>query len=148
MATASWYGQSSLGQYSATAGRRVDWVGHTIVVTLHTATYTPNQDTHVFQSDLTNELATGGGYTAGGLTLAGKTTAYDATTNETRLDANDALWAAMTNTFRYAVVACTTPGSAATNPLLGWVDLGATTITGTDFTIVWAATGILKSTAA
>lgn len=147
MATANAYGQHSLGQYSATAARRVDWVTDTIKVTLHTATYVPNQDTHVFASDLTNELATGGGYTVGGITLASKTTAYDATTNQTRLDAADVTWTAMSNTFRYAVVWKDT-GTAATSPLIGFVDLGATTITGTDFTIQWAATGIVVSTAA
>jgi hypothetical protein len=89
MATAAVYGNHLLGQYSATAARRVDWVTDTIKCTLHTATYAPNQDTHTFASDLTNELATGGGYTAGGVTLASKTTAYDSATNQTRLDAAD-----------------------------------------------------------
>src|SRR3954452_21956801 len=104
MATAAVYGNHLLGQYSATAARRVDWVTDTIKCTLHTATYAPNQDTHTFASDLTNELATGGGYTAGGVTLASKTTAYDSATNQTRLDAADVSWAGMSNTFRYAVV--------------------------------------------
>jgi hypothetical protein len=146
MATAAVYGNHLLGQYSATAARRVDWVTDTIKCTLHTATYAPNQDTHTFASDLTNELATGGGYTAGGVTLASKTTAYDSATNQTRLDAADVSWAGMSNTFRYAVVWKDT-GTAATSPLIGYVDLGATTITGTTFTIQWDPTGVVILTA-
>jgi hypothetical protein len=146
MATAAVYGNHLLGQYSATAARRVDWVTDTIKCTLHTATYAPNQDTHTFASDLTNELATGGGYTAGGVTLASKTTAYDSATNQTRLDAADVSWAGMSNTFRYAVVWKDT-GTAATSPLIGYVDLGATTITGTTFSIQWDPTGVVVLTA-
>jgi hypothetical protein len=146
MATAAVYGNHLLGEYSATAARRVDWVTDTIKCTLHTATYAPNQDTHTFASDLTNELATGGGYTAGGVTLASKTTAYDSATNQTRLDAADVSWAGMSNTFRYAVVWKDT-GTAATSPLIGFVDLGATTITGTTFSIQWDPTGVVVLTA-
>lgn len=147
MATANWYGQSPLGQYSSTAARRVDWPTDTIKVTLHTATYTPNQDTHVFASDLTNELSTGSGYTAGGVTLATKSTSYDSTTNEARLIAGNAAWTNLTATFRYAVIWKDT-GTAGTSPLLGYVDLGATTISGTNFTLTPDATGWLKITAA
>ena len=50
-----------------TGGR--DWDSDTFVITCHTSSYTPSI-THVFQSDLTNELGTGNGYTAGGLTIA------------------------------------------------------------------------------
>ena len=51
-----------------TGGR--DFDGDTFKITLHTSTYTPTV-THVFQSELSNELTTSGGYTAGGLTLTG-----------------------------------------------------------------------------
>jgi hypothetical protein len=148
MASANWYGQALLGQYSATAARRVDWVTDTIKCTLHTATYTPNQDTHVFFSDATNELTTGGGYTAGGVTLGTKSTSYDATTNETRLIAANAVWTSATFTVRYALIWKDT-GSAATSPLLGYIDLGAQTITSGTFTVAFdAVSGVLKITAA
>lgn len=42
--------------------------------TLHTSAYTPNRQTHDFVDDLTGELATGAGYTAGGVTVAGSRT--------------------------------------------------------------------------
>ena len=146
MATANWYGQALLGQYSATAARRVDWVTDTIKCSLHTTTYVPNQDTHVFFSDATNELSTAGGYTAGGLALSGKSTSYDAATNESRLIAANAQWTGATFACRYALVWKDT-GTASTSPLLGYVDLGAQSITGGTFTITWDATGVLKITA-
>ena len=45
--TSKWFGNALLGQYSATAARRVDWVTDTIKCSLHTVTYTPDQDVHV-----------------------------------------------------------------------------------------------------
>jgi hypothetical protein len=50
----------------------VDYLSDTIKARLHTASYVPNLDTHETIADLTNELAASGGYTAGGVTLAGK----------------------------------------------------------------------------
>jgi hypothetical protein len=116
-------------------------------VALTTSAYTPAQDTHNFFDDVTNEI-TGTGYTAGGVTLAGKTTAYDATSNETRLDANDASWTTASFTARRAVVYKDT-GTASTSPLLGYVDFGGDqTVSSGTFTIQWDATGVLKITAA
>lgn len=144
--TAKWYGAGLLGQYSATAARRVDWVPDTIKIALTTSSYTPNQDTHDFFDDITNEVS-GTGYTAGGATLASKTTAYDSSTNETRLDAADPSWATATFTTRYAVVYKDT-GTASTSPLLGYVDFGGDqTVSGATFGITFDSTGVLKVTA-
>lgn len=55
----------------------VDYLSDTIKCRLHTATYTPNLDTHETIADLTNEV-TGTGYSAGGVTLASKTITYTA----------------------------------------------------------------------
>jgi hypothetical protein len=145
--SAKWYGLALTGQYGSTAANRVDWVNDTIKCALTTATYAPNQDTHDFFDDVTNEV-TGSGYTAGGVTLGTKTLTYDAATNETRLDAADALWATSTITARYAVVYKST-GTASTSALLGYVDFGGDqTTSAADFTIQWDATGVLKITAA
>ena len=146
-ATTFWYGNALLGQWSATAARRVNWTGDTIKCSLHTSGYTPNQDTHDFQDDLTNEVS-GTGYTAGGVTLANKTATYDAASNEMRLDADDPAWTAVTITTRYAAFWVDTAGAAATDPLLAYMDFGGDqTVTGGNFTIVLAATGLLKVTA-
>lgn len=142
-----WYGNGLTGQFGTTAARRVDWVTDTIKVSLHTSTYTPNQDTDVFFSAATNEVS-GTGYTAGGYTLTGKSVAYDATTNQTRLIAADASWTSATFTTSQAVIWKDT-GSAATSPLLGWVDFGGNeTVTTGNFTITWDVTGVLKLTVA
>lgn len=149
MATAKWYGQALLGQYSTTAARRVDWVTDSVKVGLTTSSYTPNQDTHVFYSDITNELTTTGGYTAGGVALGTKTSTYDATSNELRLDAADTSWTSATFTAAFAFIYVDTAGAGTTDPLLGWVDFGGNqTVTSGTFTIQWDATGVLKITAA
>jgi hypothetical protein len=140
--SAFWYGNALLGQYSTTAGRRVNWTADTIVVSLHTSTYVPNQDTHTFETDLTNEV-TGGGYTR--QTLGTKSTTYTGGTNTLALIAAATTWTSVTFTARYAVVIDTSPGTTATNPLLGYVDFGADqTVNSGNFTITWAADGVLK----
>lgn len=144
--TAFWYGNGLKGQYSATAARRVDWVTDTIKVALTTSSYTPNQDTHDFFDDITNEI-TGTGYSAGGASLANKTLTYDTSTNQTRLDADDTVWSTSTITARYAVIYKDT-GTASTSPLLGYIDFGADqTTSAADFTISYDSTGVLRITA-
>lgn len=146
--TAFWYGNALLGQYSATAARRIDWVTDTIKTGLTNSTYSPNQDTHTFYSDITNELATSGGYTAGGVALGTKSVSYDATTNETRLIAANTSWASATFTARYSFTYSDTAGASTTDPLMGYVNFGADqSVSSGTFTIQWDATGVLKITA-
>jgi hypothetical protein len=143
--TAGWFGPSLVGQYSATAARRVDWVTDTIKVALVTSSYTRDNDLHDFFNDITNEI-TGTGYTAGGATLGSKTDAIDTTANEARLDAADTTWTTSTLTARQAIIYKDT-GTASTSPLISWVDFGAdvSTTAGT-FQITWDSTGVAKIT--
>ena len=117
-------------------------------VMLCTSTYTPNQDTHQFKSDITNEI-TGTGYTAGGQVLSSVTLTYTGATNVLSLDAADSVWTGSTITARYAVIYDDTPATDATKPLIAYVDFGAdqSDSSGT-FTITWDATGIATITAA
>ncbi|WP_280471022.1 hypothetical protein [Nocardia cyriacigeorgica] len=142
--TAKWYG---LG-LKAAFNKEIDWDSDTIKVMLCTSAYAPNQDTHAYKSDITNEV-TGTGYTAGGATLASCTSTYTAGTNTVTLDAADTSWANSTITARYAVVYDATPATDATRPVLGYVDFGqdVSTTAGT-FSIVWDAAGILTISAA
>lgn len=121
----------------------IDLDTDTIKVALVTSTYTPNQDTHVFFSDVTNEV-TGTGYTAGGAALAGKAVTQDDTDNEGVFDANDVSWTTATITARAAVLYKDT-GTGSTSPLICYIDFGADKVsTAGTFTIAWNAEGILN----
>src|SRR3954464_9074670 len=109
--------------------KQVDWDSDALVWTLHTSTYAPNQDTHAFVSDLTNELSTGGGYTAGttgggGLAIASPTVTYTAANswgtsraNSTAYALDDVFRPASANGFLYRVaVAGTSAASPPTFP--------------------------------
>ncbi len=111
--TSRQYGQLNLHR----GAKRINWTADTHVVTLHTATYAPDQDVHDFQNDLTSELPTANGYTVGGIALANKTATYDGATNTVKEDADDVVWNPSTLTWRTVVVTDTTPGTAATNPV-------------------------------
>lgn len=134
------------GSYHAkVANKEINWSSDTIKVALCTSTYVPNQDTHAYFSDVTNEVV-GTGYTAGGATLASKTVTYTAATNTQTFDAADTSWAASTITARYAVVYDST-GTASTSALIGYVDFGADVVSsGGTFSITWDAAGIFTAT--
>lgn len=126
----------------------INVVSHTLKATLHTSSYTPNKDTHRYQSSLTNELSTGSGYTSGGLSLSGKSLTYDSSTDTAWLDCDDLLWDPSTLTARYCVIADVNSGSAATNPLIGWIDFEANKSSDNGpFKVVVAATGLVRETA-
>ena len=123
----------------------INWGSDTIKVALTTSAYTPDQDAHDFFNDITNEV-TGTGYTAGGATLASKTSTYTSGTNTQALDAADVTWSSSTITARYGVIYKST-GTASTSPLIGYVDFGADVISsGGPFTITWDAAGAISFT--
>lgn len=150
--TAKWFGLAIAQAFGGTAAGtapNIDWLSDTIKVQLHTSSFTPDQDTMDFQNDLTNEVANGNGYTTGGATLANKTLSYTGATNVIKFDADDVQWTSSTITARYAVIVDTTPGSSATNPVLGYVDFGADVVSSNGtFTITWDAAGVFTITPA
>lgn len=126
----------------------INWTSHTIKAMLCTSAYVPDQDTHQYRSSVTNEVS-GTGYTAGGVALAGKTVTYTPGTNTLVLDASDTQWPDSTITGRYLVLYDDTPSTAATKPLIGYIDFGADVSTTSGvFTSVWDAAGILAMTTA
>lgn len=129
--------------------KEIDLDTDTIKVALLTSAYTPNQDVHDYFDDVSSYEVTGTGYTAGGATLTGKTVSYDAPTNTITFDADDVVLASSTITARYAVVYDASPATAATRPLIGYVDFTSDqSSTNGNFTITWDATGIVKVTVA
>lgn len=122
---AKWYGQALLGQYGATASRRVDWANDTIKIALVKAAYTPDQDAHDFWNDVSANEAAGTNYTAGGKELFEKAVSYDSATNTLRMKAKTVEWKEVTVEYRYGVI-YKEFGTSAESPLLGFIDTGAT----------------------
>lgn len=123
--------------------KEIDWDSDTVKVALTTSAYVPNVDTHEYFDDVTNEV-TGTGYTAGGATLASKTSVYD--TGVHTLDAANTSWASSTITARFAVIYVDT-GIASTSPLIAYLDFAEdkSSSDGT-FQITWGAAGIITFT--
>lgn len=136
-ATGKVYGLHAKDQYGATAADRIDWVNDDVRMSLHTSSYTPNQDTHDYYDDLTNELAASGGYSSGGVALTGKTLTYDGASNTVRLKADAVTYSSLTpsGAIRYAV-ARKHNASASAAHLIFYVDMGADqSPSGIDFTV-------------
>lgn len=129
--------------------KEVDWDTDDIKVMLVSSGYTPSQDDHDYLDDVQAFEVTGTGYTAGGVSLAGKTTTLDKANNVVILDANDVTWANSTITARYAVVYDNSGASAAAKPLVGYLDLLTDSASNNgNFVIQWDASGIVRITVA
>ena len=140
--SALWFGNA----FVSMANKLLDVDSDTWKTALQTSTFTPNQDTHDFYNDVTNEVSSTN-YTAGGVAISPLTSTYTGATNVWNVDGSDAAWTTVTFTMRNAVVYDTTPGTSATDPLLMYVDAGADqTVSAANFSIVWDSAGIAKVT--
>ena len=140
-----WFGLAM----SAFANKEIDLLDDTIKVLLTTSAYTPNQDTHDYHNDVTNEVS-GTGYTAGGQQLANDTITYNAGTNVWKYDADDVTWTTVTlSDVKNAVIYDDTPATSAAKPLIGYgvIDSAVAPNAG-NLVITWDANGILTATAA
>jgi hypothetical protein len=117
---------------------------------LTTSTYVPNQDTHDFRDDVTNELAAGGGYSAGGVTLSGVAVTYDSASNEVRWDfSTDPSFAfSASKTWRNGVVYKSRGGASTADELVAYLVWDSDQTVSTTYTIQLDATGLAKITAA
>jgi hypothetical protein len=141
-AVTKWYGKALI----QVLNKEVDWNTDSIKVALCTSTYTPDQDAHDYFDDVTNEVE-GEGYTAGGKALTNCTVAYDAPSKAVQLKADNLTWDPVTLTARYAVIYDATPATAATRPLVAYVDFGEDkSPSGGALTIAWADGVVLKGT--
>lgn len=120
----------------------INWASDTIKMALLTASASPNLGTWVHYSDLTNEVASGSGYTTGGVTLGTKTHAITVANSwgtsaaiSTAYNAGDVVRPSTGNGFLYVcVVAGTSGGSAPT-----WPTVVGNTVT--DGTVTWSNVG-------
>lgn len=119
----------------------IDLDTDTLKVALVTSSYTPSTAHTVWADVSANEVASGDGYTTGGVALANPVA-----TNST-VDYDDVVWTALTKTFRYAVGYKVGTVGALTNPLLFWILLDSTPAdvvsSGSNYTIQWNSTNKL-----
>ncbi len=111
----------------------IDFDTDSFKIELVTSSYTPNKDTHLKRSSVTNEVS-GTGYTAGGVSTA--VTVTNDTAND-RIDINfaDVSWASASLTAAAAVIYKNT-GTAATDNLVAYLDFaGNVTSTNGTFTL-------------
>lgn len=121
----------------------LQFLADTIHAILVTASYTPDQDTHDFRNDITNEVV-GTGYTAGGQALTGKSVTQDNTNNRAVFDSNDPQWTGATITARACVLAKIRGGASSADELGGYWDfLADITSTAATFTVMPNANGWL-----
>lgn len=141
--------------FTSTFNKEADWNTDTVKTMLTTATYVPTgttaasaQDTHQYKSSVTNEV-TGTNYTATGTTLTTPVFSYTTGTNVWAFDGDDAVWTTATiSSIRTAVVYDSTPATDATRPLLLLVEMGGDqTVSSANFTVQWAAAGLVNITA-
>jgi len=120
----------------------IAWGTDTFYVSLHTSSYTPNQDTDQYFSDVSGEVSASGSYTAGGLALSGATSSIDTTLNRAEFDAADTTLTGFTGTFRYAIVRKYN-ATASLSRLVALVDFGSdVAVTAGSYTITWNADGV------
>lgn len=107
--------------------------------------YTPNRDTHDFFDDVTNELSTADGYTAGGVTLTSYVTSYDSASDQIRFDHDNPSWTFTGSgpSWRYAIDYIDTAGASSTDPVFLLYDWGTTVNPGAGvYTLTIDAAGI------
>jgi len=151
MALFKWYDRATLyvgnGTYNA-GSPQISIAAQPIKVALLTSSYTFSASHNVY-GDLTNELTTSGGYTAGGQAIGSLTFTQSSTVSN--LDGADVQWTASGGgipAFRYAAIYIDATLNGVVKPLIGVIDnngsdVPATTAPNT-LTVTWNATGILQ----
>lgn len=97
-----------------------------------------------------DEYGAGSGYTVGGETLAGQTTAQNDTSDRGEFDGTDLTWTALgalsPATPSHAIMYDDTPAAPQADPLIAYWVLGTTATNGGDYTLQWGANGIILLT--
>ena len=104
--------------------QNIDYLNDTIKVALVGVGYIPDQDGDEFFNDIADEIV-GGGYTAGGETLANKAITQNDVDNTADFEADDIVaWGADTFTGAVAAIVYKDTGVAATSPLIAYISFG------------------------
>lgn len=139
-ATLTLYG----GFLQSLANKQINLNSDTFNVMLLTNSYTPS-DSHRYQSDISTYEVVGAGYAAGGAALPAPSTSY--TSNTLTFNGGNLSWSNSSIAARYAAIIDVTPGSASTNPVIGYIDLGqVVSDTNGLFQINWNVSGIFQIT--
>ena len=125
-------------------GNAFDCDAVALKVSAHSSTYVPDREVHDFQNDLSGELTDSTDWPAGGVALNARTVTYDSATRQVRLLGGSQISVAnvQLTAIRYFVVYNSTPGTAATNPLVSLIDLGQNENVDGTLSITWDATGV------
>lgn len=119
--------------------KEINFTTDTIKAMLCTSAYVPDITTHQYKSSVTGEVAAGGGYSLGGVTLSGKTISVN--NKLVTLDSNDPIWTTSTFTCRYLIFYA----SVGSNPLLSYVDFESDLSTvAQDFIYIIPSTGFFS----
>lgn len=121
----------------------MDFSADTFKVILLNNSHSFTASNNLYSDISANELATAGGYTSGGATLATLTYAQDDVNNLAQWGATNTVWSSATFTAYFAVIYDTT----VSNSLVACIDFsGAKSVTSGTFTIQWSASGIIRLT--
>ncbi len=113
------------GLYDALTGA-IDFDTDTFKVMLVTSSYSPNKDTHLKRSSVTNEVV-GAGYVAGG-TTATVTVTSDTANDRQDVSLGSASWSTSTITARGAVYYKSRGGASSADELVAYIDFGSNII--------------------
>ena len=108
---------------------------HSYKALLCTSSYAENRATHTKRSDVTNEVAASGGYTAGGVAVT-LTASLNTTTHKLTLTIGSATWSSSTITARKLVVYRARGGASSADELVCCVDNG-TDLVSSSSTMEW-----------
>ena len=120
-----------------------------IWLALVTNSYSPNNDTDIYRSSLTNVVAPSGISNGGFFSLSSPLVTQDDTNNQGVLDGSDILLANVTfgTSVRAAVLFGSSGLGAASDPLIAYIDFTTDqAVTAGTFQITWASGGILALT--
>lgn len=116
----------------------IDMDTDTFKCMLVTSSYTPDKDTHLKRSSVTNEI-TGTGYTAGG-TAVTWTLTKDTTNDREDMTPSNPSWSTATITARGAVIYKSRGGASSADELVAYVDFGADiTSTAATFSVTFSS---------